>query len=423
MATFSITGIHVTRASDPSRVAVMRQDRGVLFLVRHCTSLVNGARGNSMSDTIKAERLGFLDGVRGWGAVVVFFFHLVDRFLATDQTWLAPDAVKFLMDGQFAVFVFFVVSGYALSHANLDPERRDLQMAVTSRYFRLAIPILVTTFCGYLLLKAGLLVNVDVSRDEGVSQNWLGTFYTFEASIYGFLKFSLFNTFFCYRQNASYNSSLWTIPHEFLGSMVVYGYLAVFRTHERAQWIIAVAGFLICLKAAPIYACFFGGYLAAEARYSLNVPSDWRWVAELLALLTFYSIVMIMTFSRPGPQDLGALALLATSLVLSVAFSKYLRSFFSNRLSAFLGKVSFPLYLYHIFVICSWSSYLFVRLQTTGLSIPVQMAANIISTAVISLLLAIALLPLEKFSVRYSKKIAATILGREKRAAVRTMPV
>jgi peptidoglycan/LPS O-acetylase OafA/YrhL len=376
-----------------------------------------------MSNKEKAERLGFLDGVRGWGAVVVFVYHLVYRFLATDQSWLAPDAIKLLMDGQFAVFVFFVISGYALSHANLDQERRDLPMAVTSRYFRLAIPILVTTLFGYLLLKAGLLVNVEVSHAENVSRDWLGTFYTFEASIYSFLKFSLFNTFFSYYPNESYNSSLWTIPYEFLGSMIVYGYLAVFRTHGRVQWIIAVAGFIICLKAAPIYACFFGGYLVAEARHSVAVRADWQWVVELLALMAFYSIALIMTFNRPGPHGLGTLAFLATALVFAVAFSRYLRGFFSNRLSAFLGRVSFPLYLCHIFVICSWSSYLFVWLKTTDLSVPVQMGANIISTAAVSLLWALALLPVEKFSVRYSKKIAAMILRRETQPTPRMPPV
>ncbi|MCS4089991.1 acyltransferase [Rhizobium sp. BK176] len=365
-----------------------------------------------MADTGKTERLGFLDGLRGWGAILVFVYHLVYRFLAKDQPWLAPDSIKLLMDGQFAVFVFFVISGYALSHANLDPARRDLQMAATSRYFRLAIPILVTTFIGYLLLKAGLLISADVSRETGVSGDWLGTFYTFPASGYDFVKFSLFNSFFYYYSRESYNSSLWTISYEFLGSMIVYGYLAVFRSHGRGQWIIAVAAFLVCIKVAPIYACFFGGYLAAEARYSIAIRADWKWVVELLALLTFYSIGVVMTFARPGNEDFGALALLATSLVFAVTFSRYLRSFFSNRLSSFLGRVSFPLYLFHIFVICSWSSYLFVWLPTTGLAVPAQMAINIVSTAAICLVCATALLPVEKFSVRYSKKIAALILRR-----------
>lgn len=362
-----------------------------------------------MTASKKAERLGFLDGLRGWGAVVVLFYHLVDRFLADSHPWLAPTFTKFLMDGPFAVFVFFVISGYALSHANLDPARRDLQLATISRYFRLALPILVTTFLGYLMLKAGLMVNLEVSREMNVSPTWLGTFYTFEASIYGFLKFSLFNVFFNYGA-VTYNSSLWTIPFEFFGSLAIYGYLAVFRADERPRWFIALIAFLICLKIAPIYACFIGGYLAAEARYSLHVRAEWKWVVELLAILAFYAVALVITFARP--PGFGSLATLATVLVIAVSNSRYLKAFFSNRLSSFLGKISFPLYLCHIFIICSWSAFLFEWLSGSELSVSVQIATNIVSTFTISFVCAIMLVPVERLSVRNSKRMASFILGR-----------
>lgn len=363
-----------------------------------------------MANAAKTERVEFLDGLRGWGAVVVFAYHLVQRFLADGHPWLSPGWAGFLLDGPFAVYVFFVISGFALSHANLDPSNRDLQMAATSRYFRLAIPIFATTFLGYLLLKGGFLVNVQVSEDTGISRDWLGTFYTFDASIYEFVKFSLFNAFFSYQPWSSYNSSLWTIPHEFLGSVAVFGYLSVFRARGPSHVVFALGAFLVCLKAAPIYACFFGGYLIAEAKAMDRLTRDWRTIFELVSALGFYSIVFVMTLHRP--DGLGALAFLATCLVACVAYSSPLKYCFSARISVFLGKISFPLYLVHIFVICSWSSILYSWLPSTGMAVNTQLIFNILSTAALSGIAAVLLLPVERFSVKTSKRIASVLLRR-----------
>lgn len=363
-----------------------------------------------MSAKTRFGRLEFLDGVRGWGALIVFLYHLVERFLAHADERLVPTWSNFLFDGPFAVLVFFVVSGFALSYANLGSGPKDLQSAATARYFRLAIPVLVTTFAGYLMLKAGIIVNLEVSRLTGISPDWLGRFFDFEPSFYSFLKFSIFNVFFSYYPDLSYNTNLWTISVEFIGSLVVYAYLAVFRREGKTHWIVAIAMFAVFLKIAPYYACFMGGYLAAEAVFNARIASSWRWVVELCALTGSYLVVMTITFFRPGSD--APMALLATLLVLSIAFSTPLKRFFSTRLSSFLGKVSFPFYLTHLFVICSWSSTLFVMLPLMGIPMLPSLTLNIVTSLVISVSVAVALVPVERFSIRYSKRIAAVFLGR-----------
>src|SRR6202022_3314040 len=73
------------------------------------------------------RRLRFLDGLRGWGAVVVLLFHVFSEGLPIDAT--IGDRLKYFIpfNGMMAVFVFFVVSGFSLSA--LPGRRRPSPMA------------------------------------------------------------------------------------------------------------------------------------------------------------------------------------------------------------------------------------------------------------------------------------------------------
>jgi peptidoglycan/LPS O-acetylase OafA/YrhL len=59
-------------------------------------------------------RFGFLDGLRGWAAVIVLFHHVfvdglpANDFMADRLFW----ARIFFMNGTFAVCLFFVISGF-----------------------------------------------------------------------------------------------------------------------------------------------------------------------------------------------------------------------------------------------------------------------------------------------------------------------
>ena len=63
------------------------------------------------------QRLRFLDGVRGWAAVVVLLYHIfidglpANSFMADRALW----GKVFFLNGTLAVCVFFVVSGFSLS--------------------------------------------------------------------------------------------------------------------------------------------------------------------------------------------------------------------------------------------------------------------------------------------------------------------
>lgn len=388
----------------------------------------------------RAPRIHYLDGIRGWASFAVLLSHIDGAFLSLSSPQLRFDDqrlasslaagnyleylltlfLKVMSDGYLAVMIFFVLSGYALSVAHLNPRRRNLAGAATSRYFRLMIPILATSAIAYLLLKFGLFYNLQAATSPESSSGWLGRFYRFPAQLWHMLSFSLGRVFYNYDPASTYNSSLWTMHLEILGSYLIYAYLALFRTTEKVQWRMLALAIAALLATRPMYACFFTGYMIAElTRPGAGLAPSRRYAVP--CLIAFCAALASSAYTATVAARLGINndilgCLVATTVVLAVSLSPALVQFFSNGLSRFLGRISFPLYLIQVIVICSWSSFLFIQLPRLGFGTLTANLINLGATIVASILAAVALLPVEWLSIRWSKAIAAAVLAQLTRA-------
>lgn len=354
-------------------------------------------------------RLDFLDGIRGWASLMVFLFHLIVQLLSGTTPSYKNKLFAFALDGDFAVYIFFVLSGFVLSiKFILSPGKYSVAQAVLARYFRLMIPILITSFIAYMLMLAHAMYNVPAAG-PALAPPWFAGYFNFEPTLKYFLQFNLYYVFFNFTPDVNFNPVLWTISFEFIGSMLVYVIIAFFRTDKNRTFLVPVA-FLILFNLAynPIMACFAIGYVLAElyVAYSKRLSNSAliNWSTPLL----FCIPIVCSTFYRTDNKMY--LALLATLLVASVSFSGVLKQFFSNRVSRFLGKISFPLYLIHLPLVCSYSSYLFLTLPTMGYT--QQATSNIIvaTTIPLGILLACVLYPIETFSVKAAKSISAKLM-------------
>jgi peptidoglycan/LPS O-acetylase OafA/YrhL len=352
-------------------------------------------------DKTPEKRLASLDGVRGWAALFVLVSHLVCG-LFVDLTPVSKIPVlNALLDGHLAVFVFFVLSGFALTTKFVEkPAQYSVMQAVAARYFRLAPPIALLSLIAYALLKSHLMFNAEAAKLTRLPQ-WLGSFYTFDASVLSWAKFSLYWVFFKYDAVRSYNSNLWTMPIEFQGSMLVFSIVAVFVTSVRRNFftlpIAAAAG--IFLLTAPTLACFIFGYILAECYHS---PLQDHRVIRAVALAILPVVIGIKTLFPYEHTNDTCNALLASGIVFAAVFAPFYRRLFSLRLSRFLGKISFPLYLVQIPLICSYSCFVFVRLSARGLPIAQTAAIVTLSSMLLALCVAWLLLPVERFSIYFS---------------------
>lgn len=379
---------------------------------------------------VDIKRIEFLDGIRGWASLAVLLSHILMCFLVLTTPFLKFDRlrliedisnnnyldiffgiiIKFISDGHLAVLIFFVLSGYALSIGHLDLGKRKLTIAVTARYFRLMIPILITSLIAYLLLKFKLMFNLEVATTPEKSSGWLGRFYNFDASIIDFIRFSVFDVFFKYDDYKTYNSSLWTMPIEIMGSFLIYAYLGIFRTTEKILWRLILLLTSLLFIFAPLYSCFFIGYIIAEINKKNSRNSLFGYfksnTVEIFFIFLFFICAIFSTYFRGNDHQA---CFFASCIVLSVSFSQKLKLFFSNKLSNYLGRISFPLYLIQIPIICSWSSFLYLKLPNFGFEIVSSNMINLLSTIILSLLSATFLLPIEKISIICAKKIASNL--------------
>jgi peptidoglycan/LPS O-acetylase OafA/YrhL len=383
--------------------------------------------------SFKSEnRVELLDGIRGWASFAVLLAHLIVAFAANDIPLFKFDSARlsndirdlnildiffgillhFFANGHLAVMIFFVLSGYVLTCRQLDPKNRNLALATTTRYFRLMFPILFTSSLVYLLLKNNLMFNLEVATIDVGYSSWLGSFYKFDSSLINVIKFSLVDVFFGYNKDLSYNAVLWTMSVELFGSFLVFSYLAIFKTTNKVNWLFLFGIILILLAVAPIYSCFLLGYALAEfetTRYRLTQEQKYGGKHfEVFHLCLFSSVVVLSSLLRNS--QLGTI-LLATLFVYCGLNSGYLRTFFSNRFAKFLGKISFPLYLVQIPIVCSLSSWMYLTLHSQALDKQFAGAINVAVSLFACFGLATLFLPIERISIAMARAIGKTLLN------------
>ena len=314
-------------------------------------------------------RVAFLDGMRGWASLMVVLSHLLPCFLAITTPLYRQPWLTFISDGTLAVYIFFVLSGFALSIRFLQTgnPRIPVELALR-RYPRLTLPIFASCIIAFALMKLRLFYNAAAAAPAR-SEDWLGTFYRFDPTVLHFLKFSLYDVFFNYDVAKSYNQVLWTMSVEFYGSMLVFLLCLIFP-YLRGPWVVlGTLAAVMTLVNSPMLPFVLGLAIAFAFESGARKKRDAApgALAASLALIlatAAYSTVSLKGF--PTVHDIEVRATLPSTIfaavfVFGASISAQVRGFFSNSLSRYLGSISFPLYLTHLLVLCSLTSYLFLK--------------------------------------------------------------
>ncbi len=324
----------------------------------------------TVESPVRQERLVFLDGLRGWAALMVVLSHLLVFFVAHTSSAYQGWYWAFASDGNLAVFVFFVLSGFALSIGYIQTGRISVVTALcVRRYLRLAIPILCTSLFAYLLHSSHLFYNAAAGN---ITQNaWLATFYTFPPDLLATLKFGVHDVFLDYNSTRSYNPILWTMSIELFGSFIVFAICALVMHLKKRVILLALILLYFVVTKNIFYLPFLCGIGIAVCYHN----RDNAWFKRihfllplLLVFIVYYSTVSLRGQGLPVPQisrsDLYSI-LASSSMVFVAAFYAPFRRFLENPVSRYLGSISFPIYLTHFFVICSFSSGVLLYMMVT----------------------------------------------------------
>ncbi|MCB2408970.1 acyltransferase family protein [Hymenobacter lucidus] len=364
----------------------------------------------STPQTLSQHTLSHLDGLRGLAAAVVVVHHLAGFFYPTllsgdpysarlgggVEIALASSPASILIGGNFAVCLFFVLSGLVLSEKFWRTGQLEvLRSQACRRYVRLMLPVLFTAAVALALWGLGAYRNSEVAEITGAQR-----FGEYWAEMPGWHQ--ILHDFVVgipLGGESIYNPVFWTLSIELFGSFIVFALLALFGAvrHRTAVYVVALlllswselnfyyAGFILgvwindrrhhgaLFKTAPglwvgilllLAAVFFGSYPTAElirvddTIYGFLQP-DWLGNERAIQLwhLMGAALLLLGVFALPGLQR--------------ILSSRWLRG---------LGMVSFSLYLLHFLVLGSFSSVVFLALQARfsyGLSVLLTVLATL----------------------------------------------
>lgn len=343
-------------------------------------------------------RLPFLDGIRGWGALSVLLYHVfIDGFPVSPALTkiLAPIP---LFNGTLAVWVFFIVSGFSLSIQYCRTQNRDVLVNIAlGRYLRLAVPIFGVCILLFFCFRFGLIVE-PANRPMRL-QSVLVT----APDYLRIIKFSLYDVFFRYDPVQTLIPPLWTMPFELWGSCLVIGTLFV-ASRLRRRFIIYLLVSIIAYQLNTIYMAFLLGMVFAEIYICDARQKHLGKIGMLAALAIFPALVIswkLPTLSTtPFPVYLIASSLLCFGFIFNNNFSKLL----SGKLSHFLGKISFPLYLVHAPIFYAFSAHLY-QIAGSDPSDATKFLINIV-TVVVAIFVAFLLIPVDQLGMTLSKKFS-----------------
>ena len=348
-----------------------------------------------------AVRFRFLDGLRGWAAVVVLLHHLfidglpANSFMADRALW----AKVFFLNGTVAVSVFFVISGFSLSIRYLETgDGRALGRIAAGRYLRLALPIFAICAVTYVLLVSGLIPPA-AQRPSPLDQ-----FLGFTPSVDGLLSFSLLKVFVAYSGAESYDPPLWTMTYEFFGSFMVFALIAYLRPSRLRTLLLAVL-FLLLTVLQTYFALFVAGILIADLFPRIGASTAANRAGALLCGAGILLIALPNTWF--AAVYLGG----GVCLTAGAVFCAPVRRFFESRLSSFLGWVSFPLYLVQAAVIYALAPRGLEFLASYGFAPETQRWLLDFALVPVAFLCAIAFCPVNDFATAASRRFGASIVA------------
>lgn len=333
------------------------------------------------------EKIKYLEGARAVAALIVVFNHFIAAFfpamysakfndvhvtLFEAHILLSPFNIFF--QGNFAVCIFFIISGFVLSYGFFKfKDSHWIISRAIRRYFRLLIPVSFIIFLGYLGMKFSLFYTVNVVKIS--HSTWLAALWNFSPSFLGMLGSAFYRVFFSY--DNSYNTVLWMMTYEFLGSFLIFTILAFFGRSKFRYVVYISLSILFIMKFETYYLAFILGMVMSDIYSKKDNIFEKNFGTVLSAILGLIGLLL-------GSYPMGVLmnnttyALLNLNFILNPAVfwhvigaflflvaifsSGKLKTIFSNRKLVFLGEISFSIYLVHVLVLSSFSCYLFLIL-------------------------------------------------------------
>ena len=389
-----------------------------------------------MSTESLKNKLGFLDGVRGIAMMIVVLHHFGLAFFpainylnpekihlgnGTAELLIAKTPLNLFFNGGFAVSIFFVLSGFVLSYKfHQSGDRKLLTAYASKRYFRLFLPVAGSIIICYVLYLSGLFTHKSVGSITK-SNEWLDGLFSDIRGPGDVLKNMFFDVFL--NNDNRYNAVLWTMTIEFLGSLLLFSFLALTGDTKKTVLLHIIVAGLILLTDKKFYAAFILGSLISRLFVNgFSFPTGIKGICIKCFLLltgiyfssfpqgffTQQSMWKWIDWSWTSGYDLFHV-LGAFCILFVICFDKNFTRFFSIRPFLYLGKISFSFYLLHLAVMCSFGFFIFREFWKPGTYFIPFLISFLTSLAISILISHFYYQWVDKTGIRFSEKMGEWI--------------
>ncbi|BFZ58605.1 hypothetical protein PYCC9005_005669 [Savitreella phatthalungensis] len=347
-------------------------------------------------DGTKLSETAWLDGLRGAAASLVTLYHMniIIFGLYTEtpygaletqkwELWRLPFIRILFASGHTQVCIFFVLSGFVLSWGTLkhirarnnDRVLSSLGSAFLRRWFRLYLPCFAWSFIMFVAWQLGM-ADIPTDHKDNIFSQFVELIRTCA---------SWSDPFKLNRDNWSslnpYAWHMWTIPYEFLGSVVVFAVLLAAHRVPRYKARVIVLGvpcfvaflasrwgiwLFICGVMIADYVQQMGGFSGIQANETAKTRTIWH-VVLFFALYLMSVPEQNEGWTRPGYDWLKRFvpanwihleggdrlwwSISGLMTIICFCHLSWARQFFERSTMQYLGRISFMLYLSHRFVL------------------------------------------------------------------------
>ena len=354
---------------------------------------------------MSARKIYQLEGVRAIGALIVFICHfqiiLVPKFYENWYTlmylngrdafgklnWIGTAAnangrlahsisnftvlsSNLMINGNLVLHIFWALSAYVIFKKFFEYGTTESMLISSSvkRYFRLMIPCAVSIFFSYIIYKAGLIYVTKLGV-KTLQEN----LYTIPPTFIHALRTSVWSTLFNYDYYDSYNGPLWTIQREFYGSIFCFALFGVVGRNYKRGFIYLLL--FLCVGLLKMYwlNSFLFGYFLADYDFTptnslkvkqliarINTWIDTHQLLTVFAVLCAFIVCKMIIYKHIEWMDM--INSFLCYLVILITFRiRVVSALMSRKVLTALGKVSFGIYVLHWPILCSFSSWLYLR--------------------------------------------------------------
>lgn len=333
--------------------------------------------------TVKKEHLHYLDTLKFILCMMIFWTHYTNALwlnigipftLHPAMNILFRYPLSFFYDSGIALYGFFLISGFLAAGKKISGPG-ELLTAVLNRYLRFLVPFFFCNLFCMVLYYLGAFKTI--AFFQTLQNPWLASYYDHAPSLFELIRSTLF-------LEGDLNGPLWMMKYLFWGTVVIY----VYRYLETLVSPVLLRPAYILLLLISLPASFLvNGNLYQIHVAAAGLPLSWL-ISRTTAIQTENSgspaayelIFTFLAILAPAMEAGGLQRILYPAMkyllpsaahyfvwnncwcfsfsfvwIYALSQSKSLQKVFSLSFLHPLGKLSFPIYLIHWPLICSFS--------------------------------------------------------------------